>query len=271
MILFYCVSEQHWKNIDVSLGIFCRWSYKSTEKWNKKISWHPSFPDTAKIPALTWSRRREGVQAVPPTHWDARGVCFLLSATGGYELTVREIIYLLLLWVRSSAPRFGTTIKDKNPPQNWKNSPPFSFAWVIKWYFFVRVPTLKHTLIILVIITCRAAFHVTWARLESKSQPLCEIHLILVLKHSYFQMIQSTCSTGSWGRKIPYSSQNGRRNFLAIPQNYSLATYRAGYRPLSYLHKNCLNKELLQQLPDQDWVRKDCPLLPPQTCNRLLP
>lgn len=45
------------KKIDVSLGTFCRWSYKSTEKWNKKISWHPSFPDKAKIPALTWSRR----------------------------------------------------------------------------------------------------------------------------------------------------------------------------------------------------------------------
>lgn len=115
--------------------------------------------------------------------------------------------------------------RQKIPPQNWKKSPPFSFALVIKRYFFVRVPTLKHTLIILVVITCRAAFHVTWARLESKSQPLCEIHLILVLKHSYFQMIQSTCLTGSWGRKIPYSSQSGSRNFLAIQQNYSLAIW----------------------------------------------
>lgn len=36
---------------------------------------------------------REGAQPVPPTHWDARGVCFLLSAKGGDELTVHEIIY----------------------------------------------------------------------------------------------------------------------------------------------------------------------------------
>lgn len=114
--------------------------------------------------------------------------------------------------------------KTKIPPQNWKKIPTLLFCIGDKVLFFVRVPTLKLTLIILVVITCRAAFHVTWARLESKSQPLCEIHLILVLKHSYFQMMQSTCLTGNSGRKIPYSSQNGRRNFLTVQQNYSLTT-----------------------------------------------
>lgn len=104
--------------------------------------------------------------------------------------------------------------RQKIPPQNWKKSPPFSFALVIKRYFFVRVPTLKHTLIILVVITCRAAFHVTWARLESKSQPLCEIHLILVLKHSYFQMIQSTCLTGSWGQENPIFQSKRQQELL---------------------------------------------------------
>lgn len=80
------------KKKDVSLGIFCKWSYKSTKKWNKKISWHPSFPDIAKIPALTWSRRGRECSLFLQ-HTEMQGVfvfCFL--AKGGDELTVHEIM-----------------------------------------------------------------------------------------------------------------------------------------------------------------------------------
>lgn len=226
MILFYCVSGQCWKKRSMSV-----WEYfaggiiNQLKKWNKQKKSLGVLLSQTQPRFLLWLDPGEGGNAACSSNTlRCKGVCFLLSAKGGDELTVHEIIFFLLLWVRSSAPWFGTTMEDKNPPQNWKKFSTLLFCIGDKVIFFVRVPTLKHTLIILVVITCRAAFHVTWARLESKSQPLCEIHLILVLKHSYFQMIQSTCLTGNSGRKIPYSSQNGRRNFLAVQQNCSLTT-----------------------------------------------
>lgn len=161
--------------------------------------------------------------------------------------------------------------RQKIPPQNWKKSPPFSFALVIKRYFFVRVPTLKHTLIILVVITCRAAFHVTWARLESKSQPLCEIHLILVLKHSYFQMIQSTCLTGSWGQENPIFQSKRQQELLdysteLLTGHIGQVTGRCRTSTKIVPTWKYFNSFLIK-----GWVRKNCPLLPPQTCNHLFP
>jgi len=82
-----------------------------------------------------WGRERSlllrhtEMQRVFVLCYQQRAVMSLLARS------IHENLFFLLLWVRSDAQWFGTVIKDlKFSLQNWKN-PPFSFAFVIKWYF----------------------------------------------------------------------------------------------------------------------------------------
>lgn len=94
--------------VHTRLGIFCRWSHNQLKP--KKLTRHPVFTSTAKIPALTWS------WASKPAHPCQMPRQVVLLSTDSSSVTWSFLYYCGLGWTHHRLEHQQTTLKAPNKP-----------------------------------------------------------------------------------------------------------------------------------------------------------